>query len=101
MRYIAGFFIARCGFDGIAGARAINQNALLAQSRANFLKTCICLFFIGDINLGKCPAQLGSNRLAALLIKIENADFDTLLGQHAGRRLAQTGRTAGNNCSNI
>jgi len=97
---LAGFLRPAGGLDGIAGARAVDQDAFLAVGSARLGKACIDAFVAGHVDLAEHPADLGSNRLALVLVQVEQRDFHALFRQRARGCRAKARSAAGHHRGN-
>src|SRR5262249_53587567 len=79
----------------IAGARAVDEDALLAVRRARLCKARRDAFVVRHVHFAEHAANLGGDLLALVLLPVEERDLDAALGERARRRLAEAGRAAG------
>src|SRR5579862_195739 len=92
---LARLLVARRGLDGIAGAGAVDEDALLAVGRARLLERGDDAVFLGDVGLAEHAADLRRDRLALRLVHVEERDLHAALCERARRRLAEARCAAG------
>ena len=85
---LAGLSVAAGGLEGVAGAGAVDQDALLAVGGARLGEGGVDVLFGGDVAQAERPrrSRLG-DRLALGVVHVEDGDLDALSGQGARRSL--------------
>jgi hypothetical protein len=99
---LAGVLVAAGGLDRVAGAGAVDQDALLAVGRARLFEAGVDFGVAGDVDGAEGHAQLFLERLAAigLAVEVEDGDLDALGDQGPDGGLAEAGRAAGDDGGN-
>jgi len=99
---ITGVLVAAGGLGRVAGAGAVDQDALLTVGRAGLFKAGVDFGVAGHVDGAEGHAQLFLERGAAigLAVEVEDGDLDALGDQRADSGLAEAGRTAGDDGGN-
>ena len=87
--------VAAGGLDGVAGAGAVDEDALLAVRGARLGEAGVDLLVAGDVDLAEHAADFLGQGLAGGFVQVEDRDLDAVLGQAARGGGAEAGGAAG------
>ena len=87
--------VAACSLGGVAGAGAVDQDALLAVGGAGLFEAGVHIRVGGDVDLAEDAADFACDLLALLFVHVEQSDLHPLRGEGSGGGLAEAGGAAG------
>jgi hypothetical protein len=97
----AGFLVAAGRLDGVAGAGAVDQDALLADCGAGFFERGIDAGVVGDVTLAEHAAQFLGEGFAFFRVEVEQGNLHAIAGQLRRRCSAESGGATGDDSRNI
>ncbi len=83
------------GLDRVAGARAVDEDALLPVRFARLGEGGVDRRVVGDVALAEDAAEFGRDREALFFLQVEDRDLDALGGERARGGGAEARGTAG------
>ena len=95
---LAGLLVAAGGLGGVAGAGAVDEDALLAVRGAGLFEGGVDVGVGGDVAFAEHAAHFFRDLFALRLIHVENGDLDSVRGEGADGGLAEAGGAAGDDC---
>ena len=92
---LAGLAVAAGGLGGVAGARAVDQDPLLAVGGAGLGEGGVDVFVGGDVALAEDAADFLGYDFAFGVVHVEDRDLHAVRRQRPRGRLAEAGGAAG------